>query len=231
MPDFTINDRTRPHIRRLCGRLDGIPLAIELATIRLRAVPVAELAERIDEHFRVLTAGRRAALPRHQTLHEAISWSYELCTPGERALWARLSVFADGFDLEAAEGVCADETLDVLGTLVGLVDKSVVLRVAEGETRYRLLDTLREFGAEQLGAAGGPVRERHVGYYLGRIRRFGTRFTGGLIPEFRAMRADHANLRAALEYALDVPAAASEAATLANSLEAYWLIAGLLSTL
>jgi predicted ATPase/DNA-binding CsgD family transcriptional regulator len=228
VPEFTVDDRNRSDVERLCRRLDGMPLAIELTTIRLRAVPVAELAERVEEHFRVLTAGRRAALPRHQTLHETISWSHDLCTPAEQALWARLSVFAGGFDLAAAEAICADETLDVLVGLVGLVDKSVVLRTAEGETRYRLLDTLREFGAEQLGAATGLMRQRHIDYYLGRIRRFGTQFTAGLIPEFRAMRADHANLRAALEYALDSPAEAEQAAGLANSLEAYWMIAGLL---
>jgi predicted ATPase/DNA-binding CsgD family transcriptional regulator len=228
VPGFTVDDRNRAHISRLCQRLDGIPLAIELATIRLRAVPVAELAERVDEHFRVLTAGRRAALPRHQTLHETISWSYELCTTAEQALWARLSVFAGGFDLPAAEAVCADETQEVLSALVGLVDKSVVLRAAEGDTRYRLLDTLREFGAEQLGTGTDSVRQRHVAYYLGWIDRFGGRLTVDLVPEFRALRADHANLRAALEYALALPGAAEEAAELAGTLVGYWMIAGLL---
>jgi len=132
-------------------------LAIELATVRLRAIPLEQLADRLDDRFRLLTGGRRAALPHHQTIRGATEWSYDLCSPDEQLLWARLTVFAGSFDVEAVEQVCAGEPVDrpdILATLIGLVDKSVVLR-AEGQgVRYLLLETIGEFGAEKLAASG-----------------------------------------------------------------------------
>ena len=155
VPGFTVTSANRASVIRLCRRLAGVPLAIELATVRLRAIPLDQLADRLEDRFRLLTGGRRAALPHHQTIRAATEWSYDLCSPAEQLLWARLTVFAGSFDVEAAEQVCAGEPLDredILTTLIGLVDKSVVLR-AEGEgTRYLLLDTIREFGAEKLAA-------------------------------------------------------------------------------
>jgi predicted ATPase/DNA-binding CsgD family transcriptional regulator len=164
VPGFAVTDANRADVIRLCQRLDGLPLAIELATVRLRAIPLGQLAERLQDRFRLLTGGRRAALPHHQTMRAATEWSYDLCSPAEQLLWARLSVFAGSFDVEAVEQVCAGEPLDrkdVLSTLIGLVDKSVVLRVDDGGTRYLLLDTIREFGAEKLAApgAGCPLAE------------------------------------------------------------------------
>jgi hypothetical protein len=120
---FGITDDNRDDVIRLCRRLDGIPLAIELATVRLRAVPLKQLAGRIDDRFRLLTGERRAALPHHRTLRTATQWSYELCSPAEQLLWTRLSVFAGSFDASAAEQVCAGEPLatrDILPTLIGL---------------------------------------------------------------------------------------------------------------
>ena len=156
-----------------------VPLAIELATRRLRAIPLEQLADRLEDRFRLLTGGRRAALPHHQTIRAATEWSYDLCSPAEQLLWARLTVFAGSFDTEAVEQVCAGAPLDredILATLIGLVDKSVVLRTnglgAGGEgTRYLLLETIREFGAEKLAAPGEQaapselqtLRDRHIG--------------------------------------------------------------------
>ena len=108
---FTITAENRADVIGVCRALDGIPLAIELATVRLRALPLDQMASRLDDRFHVLTGGRRAGLPRHQTLRAAIEWSHELCTPTEQVLWARLSVFAGAFDLAAAEAVCADDEL------------------------------------------------------------------------------------------------------------------------
>src|SRR6201990_694992 len=142
-------------------------LARGLRAVQLRALPLGELFDRLNHRFTVLTGGRPGALPRHQTLRTAIEWSHGLCSAAERRLWARLSVFAGAFSLAAAQEVCAEVALerpDVLDALIGLVDKSVVLR--EGE-RYRMLDTLREFGAEQLAASGEQTscQARHIARY------------------------------------------------------------------
>jgi len=151
-PGFAVTGETRPKVVRLCRLLDGIPLAIELAALRLRAVGLDELLGRLPGQLRLLGSGRTAAGERQRSLQASISWSYTLCSPAERLLWTRLSVFADGFDLAAAEeagagdGLGADEILD---TLVGLVDKSIVLRTADtgGAARYWLPAIVREYGA------------------------------------------------------------------------------------
>jgi non-specific serine/threonine protein kinase len=202
---FTMSADNAADVVRLCRRLDGIPLAIELAAVQLRTLPLAELGKRLDHRFSVLTGGRPGALPRHQTLRTAIEWSYELCSAAERRLWARLSVFAGHFTLPAAEEVCAEVALerpDVVSALIGLVDKSVVLR--EGD-RYRMLDTLREFGAERLQSSGelASCRARHIARYLAMARYFGEHFVeDDQLDRYHELREVHANLRAALEYAL-----------------------------
>ncbi|GAB7103167.1 hypothetical protein JCM4814A_14810 [Streptomyces phaeofaciens JCM 4814] len=155
-----LGDRDEARTLALVDRLDGMPLALELAAVRLRAVPLAELVARLDQRFEVLTGGRRTALTRHQTLRTAIDWSYDLCTPQERLLWARLAVFAGPFELSAAEEVCGGGELpreDVVSALIGLVDKSVVQRIGEDGGRYRLLDTLREYGAGRPAGAQGAA--------------------------------------------------------------------------
>jgi predicted ATPase/DNA-binding NarL/FixJ family response regulator len=235
VPGFTVTDANRPDVLRLCHRLDGIPLAIELATVRLRALPLDQLAGRLDERLRLLTGEHRPGPPHHQTLRAATQWSHDLCTPAERLLWARLSVFTDSFSAEAAEQVCSGGALappDVLETLIGLVDKSVVLRVDEGGTRYRQLDSIREFGAERLSASGEEptLRDRHIDCFLGRAANFGTHLAGSRQADrFRELRRDHGNLRTALDYALTVPGRDRDAARLATSLSAYWQMSGLLA--
>jgi predicted ATPase/DNA-binding CsgD family transcriptional regulator len=159
-PGFQVTEGTLPKVVRLCRLLDGIPLAIELAALRLRAVGLDELLTRLPGHLRLLRSGRTAAGERQRSLQASITWSYDLCSPAERLLWTRLSVFADGFDLAAAEEACAGDELgadEILDTLVGLVDKSIVLRAADadGAARYRLPAIVREHGATlRAGAAG-----------------------------------------------------------------------------
>ncbi|MFC1419935.1 ATP-binding protein [Streptacidiphilus cavernicola] len=236
LPGFAVDDGNRADAVRLCRRLDGMPLAIELAGVRLRAVSLAQLVERLDDRFRLLTGGRRTALPRHQTLRAAVGWSHDLCTAQEQLLWSRLSVFAGTFDLAAAEEVCAGGRLlgakDVFVALVGLVDKSVVLRVGDGEgdAGYRMLDTVRQFGAEQLAAGGeeSAQRERHLARYLALAGTFDRDFLADdQIAQYRRLRAEHADLRLAIEYALSAPGRAEAAAALTGHLWGYWHIAGL----
>jgi non-specific serine/threonine protein kinase len=254
VPGFAVDDDNRGQVTRLCQRLDGIPLAIELAAVQLRALPLPELVRRLDTRFAMLAPGASGAQPRHQTLRTAIEWSYDLCSPLERALWQRLSVFADGFDLAAVEEVCAEsepEREEIVAALFGLIDKSVVLRESPGNARYQLLDTIREFGAEQLAAAGGQCRwrGRHIARYLRMAGYFAEHFADDeQMACFHELRGEHANLRAALEYALDGPAAGAEAepggqrdpvrqlevatgrelagARLATALAGYWMISG-----
>jgi predicted ATPase/DNA-binding CsgD family transcriptional regulator len=231
-PGFAITDANRDEVIGLCRRLDGVPLALELATMRLRALSLSQLAGRLEDRFQLLTGGRRAVLPHHQTLRTAIEWSYDLCTPSEQLLWARLSVFAGPFDVAAAEEVCSGDGLadpDVLANLVGLVDKSVVLRVESGETRYRLLDTLREFGAEKLARGTDAVRARHVARYVRLAGYFGMHSQADdQIIRFRQLRAEHEEIRAALDYGFGLPGHGSDAAVIASSLFGYWQMAGLM---
>jgi predicted ATPase/DNA-binding CsgD family transcriptional regulator len=172
VPGFRVTAATLPKLMRLCQLLDGIPLAIELAALRLRAVSLDELLDRLPGHLRLLASGRReAAGDRQQSLRASIGWSYDLCSPAERVLWARLSVFAGDFDLAAAEAAGSGAELDqaeVLETLVGLVDKSVVLRVADagGTARYRLPALAREQGAEHALLAGYPPAKHLPGEHL-----------------------------------------------------------------
>ena len=209
VPDFTVTADNAADVVGLCRRLDGIPLAIELAAVQLRGLALGELTKRLDHRFAVLTGGRPGALERHQTLQTAIEWSHGLCSLPERRLWMRLSVFAGSFSLAAAEEVCAEVELergDVVNALIELVDKSVVLR--EG-SRYRMLDTLREFGAERLAESGeeAACRARHIGRYLSKARYFGAHFADDdQMDRYHELREPHANVRAALEYALGDPA-------------------------
>jgi non-specific serine/threonine protein kinase len=206
VPGFAVTTENVADVIRLCRRLDGIPLAVELAAMSLRTLPLTELVEHLDHRFALLPAGRPGGLPRHKTLRTAIEWSYELCSAAERRLWARLSVFAGRFSLSAAEEVCAEVSLerpDVVNALIGLVDKSVVLR--EGE-QYRMLDTLREFGAELLASSGelDSCRSRHIARYLAMAEYFGVHFADkDQMDRYRELREVHPDLRAAMEYALE----------------------------
>ncbi|GAA2326954.1 LuxR C-terminal-related transcriptional regulator [Streptomyces kunmingensis] len=235
VPGFAVTDANREQLAALAQRLDGIPLALELAAVRLRAVPLEQLTERLGQRFEVLTGGRRTALTRHQTLRTAIGWSHELCTPQERLLWARLSVFAGSFELSAAEVICSEGELAdaaVLECLIGLVDKSVVQRIGENGGRYRLLDTIREYGAEWLADSGqaDAVRERHLAYYRELGQRYWDEFLSPAQPvHCRVLRAEMPDLRAAFEYAYKDAESADQGLWLAAQLGPYWRSLGALS--
>jgi non-specific serine/threonine protein kinase len=206
VPGFAVTGENAADVVLLCQRLDGIPLAIELAAVQLRSRPLPDLTRRLDHRFAVLSGDQPGALPRHKTLRTAIEWSHDLCSPAEQRLWARLSVFAGAFSLPAVEDVCAEVTLEqpeVVGALIGLVDKSVVVR--EGD-HYRMLDTLREFGAQRLAVSGelADCQSRHIARYRAMARYFGAHFAhDDQIDRYHELRAVHPNLRAALEYALE----------------------------
>jgi predicted ATPase/DNA-binding SARP family transcriptional activator len=172
LASFRLTPANAPAVIQICRRLDGLPLAIELAAARIRTLPPDELAGRLNDAFHVLTSGQRTAVPRHRTLREAIEWSYNLLNPAERALLQRLSMFAGDFTLHAAESVGADadlEAADVLDTLAALVDKSLVVMNEEaGAARFQLLETIRQYAAARLKEAGHfhRVCTRHARTYL-----------------------------------------------------------------
>ena len=173
-PHFIVDKDNAPFIAQICYRLDGIPLAIELAAARIKMMSIEQISQRLDDRFRLLTGGARTSLPRQQTLRALIDWSYDLLTENERILLRRLSVFAGGWTLEAAEQACSGdeiETYDVLDLLTQLVNKSLVVVVEysqSGETRYRMLETIRQYAREKLLEAGGSeiVRSRHLAYFV-----------------------------------------------------------------
>ena len=169
-PDFEIDDRNALEIDSICTRLDGIPLAIELAAARVSSMSPAQIAKRLDEGFRFLRSGRRGAVDRHRTLHGAIDWSYAMLSDPERILFDQLSVFAGGFTLEAAEEVCGrDLPLDVADGLASLVAKSMVdADVTGDEARYSLLETMRQYGQDRLTERGnaGAILRAHATYFV-----------------------------------------------------------------
>ena len=173
------------------------------------------------------------ALPHQQTLRATTQWSYDLCSPAEQLLWARLSVFAGSFDIPAVEAVCAGARwpASILPTLIGLVDKSVVLRTEEDAARYWLLDTIREFGAERLASGDDETmrQERHIAHFRALAGDFGRHAKDDdQLARYRGLRREHTDILAALEYALRLPGREPEAARLAADLRAYWVISGLL---
>ncbi|MDA2893260.1 LuxR C-terminal-related transcriptional regulator [Mycolicibacterium sp. BiH015] len=229
---FHITDENGPLVARLCERLDGIPLAIELAAARLRTLTVKDVLDRLDHRFRLLTNGNCAAMPRHQTLQALIDWSYELCSPAEQALWARLSVFAGSFSLEAVESVCSATdpggaaTVDVIDALVR---KSILIADPAGEqTRYRLLETVREYGAGRLSATDerAPLQAAHRRYFQRLAERSHAEWCGPQQAVWLArLRRDHANLRAALDRCID-DKADDQACAMAAALQWFWIAGG-----
>lgn len=210
-PDFDADAGSAPYLAQICRRLDGIPLAIELAAARVRMLSVKQIAARLDDRFRLLTGGARTALPRQQTLRALIDWSYDILPDRERLLFRRLAVFAGGWSLEAAEAVCSEEGLDpyeVLDALAQLVNKSLVVVVEDvpvGGSRYRMLETIRQYALEKLLQAGGgeAVRDRHLDYYLDVVKRAEPEFFGPReLYWMDWLRAEADNLHTAVEWSL-----------------------------
>ncbi|RHW23925.1 LuxR family transcriptional regulator [Nocardioides immobilis] len=209
VPGFEITPANEQAVIQLCQRLEGIPLAIELAAVRLRVLTVDDLAHRLGSRFELLREGTRNLPERHQTLRALIDWSHDLCTPAEQTLWARASVFAGGFGLDALEAVCADELLaeeSLLDTVAGLTDKSILIRGEHaGHVRFRMLETLREYGQARLRQSGSEeeVRRRHRGWYCRLIETASANWFGPGQEDWAALlRVEHPNVRAALEFCL-----------------------------
>ncbi len=177
LPTFSVTPQNAQSVARICHRLDGIPLAIELAATRVKVLAVDQIVVRLNDRFRLLTGGSRTALPRQQTLRATMDWSYDLLSDKERAVLRRLSVFAGGGTLEAAEAVCAGKRIkdhEILDLLTQLVDKSLLSsETLSGEARYRLPETIRQYSQDRLLASGeaAEVRTRHRTWYLGLAER------------------------------------------------------------
>jgi predicted ATPase/class 3 adenylate cyclase len=229
---LSVDEQADPLVVSVCRRLDGMPLAIELAAARLRSMSLAELHDRLDQRFRLLTGGSRTALERQQTLAATVGWSYALLTGAEQVLLARLSVFAGGFGLDAAEAVCgsgAIDMLDVAGLLGSLVDKSLVVAdPAAGTLRYRLLETIRLFAAERLAEAGeeeaAAAAAAHCAHFLAVAEAAAAYLTGPEQGSWLArLDADQANLRRAAGYAAGRPDGTALVLRLGVALDRYWL--------
>jgi predicted ATPase/DNA-binding SARP family transcriptional activator len=206
LPAFTIDTRTAAHIGQICRRLDGIPLAIELAATLVKTLPVSEIATRLGDRFRLLTTGARTAEARQQTLRATVDWSYHLLPQSERVLFRRLSIFAGGWSLEAAEQVCAGTGIDrrdVVGLLTGLVDRSLVVADHTTGARFRMLETLRQYATERLTDAGESYQLAtvHTRYFTTAAERAEPQLRGpGQGRWLRWLAEERDNLHAALAW-------------------------------
>lgn len=232
-PDFAVTQQNAPWVAKICARLDGIPLAIELAAARVRVLSVEEIAARLDDRFRLLVGGSRTALPRQQTLRALINWSYELLSEAERIILRRLSVFVDGWTLQAAEQVCSGgsiEEWEVLDLLTRLIDKSLVVAETEdGSERYNFLETIRQFAVEKLRESGeaDEIAHKNALYFLRVAEESYEEIWGpkqGLWLE--RLEAEHENLRTALEWAMQAPGREEFLLRMAGSLWRFWEIHG-----
>jgi predicted ATPase/DNA-binding CsgD family transcriptional regulator len=227
-PSFALTPQNGPWVAEICRRLDGIPLAIELAAARVRAFSVRQIAERLDDRFQLLTGGLRSVPARHQTLVATLDWSYDLLSEAERKLFARLSVFAGGWTLAAAEQIGAErgEQQEVMPGLSSLVDKSLVdVDQHFGEPRYRYLETIRQYAGQKLAQAGEthPARDRHLAYFTGWAEQNETHLTGANQAHWMEhFDLEHDNLRAALEWSLADPARAQTGLRLAVACAKFW---------
>ncbi|WP_205529652.1 LuxR family transcriptional regulator [Mycobacterium shigaense] len=232
VPDFTITGDTADTVAEICQRLDGMPLALELAAARVRALSPADILDSLHDRFRLLTGGARTAVRRQQTLRASVDWSHALLTEPERVVFHRLAVFLGGFDLDAARAVAGDAPVQrhqVLDLLTLLIDKSlVVAENAGGRTRYRLMETVRQYALEKLGESGEAdhVRDRHRDHYTGLVADLDEpdpSAHGGIRPE--QVEAEFDNLRAAFGWSRDHNDV-ERAARLASSLQPLWLSGG-----
>jgi non-specific serine/threonine protein kinase len=227
LPTFRMTAQAAAVIPQICRRLDGIPLAIELAAARVKVLSVEQIAARLDDRFRLLTGGSRTALPRHQTLQATMDWSYELLDAAERALLRRLSVFAGGWTLAAAEAVCGDAVLD---PLTRLVDTSLVeFEPLAHEPRYRLLETVRQYGWERLVESGEAetVRGQHLHFFVALAERVEPALHGAeALQGYQYLDRERGNLQAALEWSRAHPSRLLEGLRLAGALKPFWLHRG-----
>ncbi|MFD6315932.1 LuxR C-terminal-related transcriptional regulator [Streptomyces nigra] len=238
--NFAITTENQQTVQAICHRLEGIPLAIELAAVRLRSLSPEQLLSRLNDRFALLSSNGRDMPDRHRTLRAAIDWSYGLCTEEERTLWARLSVFTGGFDLDAVESVCSDDQLDgsvILGVLSGLIEKSIVRRIfppaglSETRARYHLLETLSEYGEAQLTPDEHfRLHRRHLDCYARLAKEDAKQWFGPRQHEWhRIALSDRANLRAALTFCLNEPDLVQVGLKMAGNLWCYWAPGGFMA--
>lgn len=232
---FSLTAGTAALVGAICRRLDGVPLAIELATARLSAMSLVDLHDRLDQRFRLLTGGSRTALPRQQTLRALVDWSYDLLNGSEQAVLRRLSVFVGGFELAMAEAVCGFgdvESLDVADLVGSLVDKSLVqAEITEATIRYRLLETIRQYAAEDLlrhdGSEIVATRDAHAQVFLSLAERVELQLTGPDQGRWLALLdGERGNLRNALVHLIDSRDEPTEALRLGIALERFWRTRG-----
>jgi predicted ATPase len=232
-PAFHLNEKTAPAVAEICRRLDGIPLAIELAAARVRTMSVDQIASRVDDRFRLLKHGDRTALPRQQTLRALIDWSHDLLEPKERTLFRRLAVFAGGWTLEAAEQVGASgevEPVDVVDLLSYLVEKSLVVLEPEG-ARYGVLDTVRHYALEKLHESpdDASTHERHLAHFLAFVETALPHLFGPEQGEWMTrLDVEHENIIAAHRWCSSSPNGVEFDIRLVSALKYYWLSRGLL---
>jgi non-specific serine/threonine protein kinase len=232
LPHFRVDAANKAAVAKVCHLLEGLPLAIELAAVRIRVLSVEELLSRLRNRYAVLSS-QVGGSQRHRTLHDSVEWSFSLCSAQEQAAWARLSVFVGSFDLDAAEAVCTDAGLDTHETfdaVTGLVAKSVLTMEPVGTAaRYRMLETIREYGREQLISRGdeATLRRRHRDHYLRLAEQAAAEWFG---PDQHAwaarLRHQSANLRTALDYCFTEPNEAHAGLRMAGALWTYWIPCG-----
>jgi len=229
--DFTLTEQNAAAVLQICQRLDGIPLALELAAARIKLLSAERIAEHLNDRFNLLTQGSRTALPRQQTLRATIDWSYDLLPEDARILFRRLSVFAGGFTLEAAEGICSEEPLTartLLDILSRLVDRSLVrVERQAGDARYRMLETLSEYALEKLDETGETdrLRQRHCNFFVDLATQTEPKLKGAeQFDWLDRLELEHDNLRAAWEWAISNDN--ELALKLASALLDYWLMRG-----
>ncbi|RSM70452.1 LuxR family transcriptional regulator [Amycolatopsis sp. WAC 01375] len=234
VPSFEVTENNVADVVRLCRRLDGLPLAIELAAARIRVLSPSQIADRVENDPGVLATGLRAPVERHRTLRATLDWSHSLCTATERIVWARCSVFAGQFDLSAAEDVCTgDGGLDamaVLDAVDGLVDKSVLARI-DGTDRvhYRMLRLIREYGGGRLADSGDElaIARKHRDHYARLIEQAAdTWFGPGQDDAYERLIAAHADIREALSWSLRAPGEGPVALEMATGVIEYWVARG-----
>jgi predicted ATPase len=231
---FALTDDTAPIVADICRRLDGIPLAIELAAARVKVLSIPNLAQRLNERFKILTGGSRTALPRQKTLTALIDWSYDLLSPQEQKLFIRAAIFAGGFSLDAATAVCVGEGLDeidILDLLSSLTDKSLVVAETGGEQeRYRMLESTRAYALDKLIAAGERERlaRRHGEYFRDQAQEADRRYgTGSTLAWVADVELELDNYRTALEWGISQGNDAVLGAAIAGALEQFWYRGGL----
>ncbi|MGH2405194.1 MAG: tetratricopeptide repeat protein [bacterium] len=230
---FMLTEGNAKSVTEICWRLDGIPLAIELAAARIRVLSPEQIAARLNNRFRLLSGGSRTALAHHRTLQAALDWSHDLLGPTEKILLRRLSVFSGWFPLEAVESICSDDEVaeeDVLDLLTSLVDKSLVIVEQErGEARYRLLETVREYSRDKLVEAGEAVdrRNRHLQWYASLAERAEPELQGPRQEMWLGrLEAEHDNVRGALEWGMTEEGDAESALRLAAAIRWFWEVRG-----